>query len=248
MPSKEEELFKALGESINPVNLMDVTQRFRLFFYGDTDCGKTSLACRLVKDKGLLVYGDSAWSVVKKYEDVAHKWDVVPFDGFAQLRTIAEAHSAGHPTVAKYDTLLIDPVSVAVNTMLRRVADQNKVKVEGWPEYRVVERYLTDTIEILNKSDLNIIYTAHQKFPSDADREKKQFAIRGNLPEACYNVIAREVQLIGYMFKEKRGAKRQIQLEGTLTESAKCQIPGIEETTYDVDEFLILMKKWRDNQ
>lgn len=239
----DERVLQELRNTIRPVNFTDRPKRIRALLYGDTACGKTSLACRLVQDKGLLVYGDSAWSVIEKYPEVMAKWDVVPFENFVQLRAIAEASNSGD---LPYDTLLIDPMSVGVNTMLRKVADKNKVEAEGWPEFRIVERYLSDTIQILNKTDLNIIYTAHTKFPSDSDREKKKFAIRANMPEACYNVIAREVNLIGYMFKEKRGSNRQVQTEGTITESAKSQIPGIEETTYDVDEFLVLMKRWRN--
>ena len=216
--------------------------------YGDTGIGKTSLAVHLVENKGLAITGDSAWSVIEKYPAIMPKWERVPFDGLNQVRKIAELHIAGHPRIREFDTLLWDPTSVGVNVMLRRAAIKNRVEVEGWPEYRYVERAMMDTVELLNKTDMNIIYTAHIRFPSEADAKRQLLAIRPNMPEACYNLIARECNAIGYMYREKRGAKRRIQFEGTTTVTAKSQIAGIEEDTYDVDEVPTLVSAWRGGQ
>lgn len=235
-----------LNTTVQPMSVLEHERKLRAMFYADAGMGKTSLAVHLVENRGLAVTNDSAWSVIERYPDIAPKWDRVRFDGFSQIRSIVEAHAAGKERWAEYDTLLWDPCSASVNKMLRAVSTAKRREVEEWPDYRLVERYLIDTIDVLNASNLNIIYTAHVRFPNDNDAKKDMYAIRPNMPEASYFAIAREVQLIGYMFRENVGDKRKIQFQPTKRITAKTQIPTIDEGIYDADVIPELIRKWKN--
>jgi phage nucleotide-binding protein len=229
---------------------MGVLQQQRLLralLYADTGIGKTSLAVKLVEHKGIAITNDSAWSVIEAYPDVAPLWDRVPFQGFSQVRSIAEAHMEGIEPWCLYDTLLWDPCSASVNKMLRMVSKAKGRETEEWPDYRLVESYLSETIDVLNSSQLNVIYTAHLRFPSEADAKNKGlYAVRPSMPEASYNAIAREVQLIGYMFREDVGESRKIQFQPTKRVTAKTQIPTIPEGIYNAKDIPGLIRKWKD--
>jgi len=246
------DLQRELESFREPLSIESAPRKLRAFLYGDPGSGKTTLAAQLVESKGALFSTDSAW-VVLQNSPLAEKVDRWPFQGFSQIRAFVQAHEEGIEPYASYDTLIWDTVAKAIDNTLRTLVDAKKYPkeqsdplVEGWPHYRQVERALTDTIKVLNASDLNVIYTAHIRDPNTQDKEKKRFAIRPNSPEACYRQIAQEVQLIGWLYNEGRDAKEpKIQLKGTLQETAKSQIPTIPQGTYRVSEIPPLVNKWK---
>lgn len=236
-----------------PMSVADAPRRLRAFFYGDPGAGKTTLAGQLVENRGAIFTTDSAWVVLLDNPEVASKIDQWPFQGFAQIRAFAEAHMEGIEPYASYDTIIWDTVAKAVDNTLRVLVgakkypkEQQDPDVEAWPHYRQVERALIDTIAVLNKSDLNVIYTAHIRDPSTQDKEKKRFAIRPNSPNACYQAIAQEVQLIGWLFNENaKSTEPSIQLKGTLQETAKSQISTLPQGTYKVSQIPGKIREWK---
>lgn len=242
-----DEALKELNKTVQPVGVQEQERLLRACFYADAGMGKTSLGVHCVGNKGLAITSDSAWTVINSYPEVAPKWDRIRFEGFSQVRAIAEAHIEGLDRWAEYDTLLWDTVSASVNNMLRVTASSKGREVEEWPDYRIVERYLTDTIEILNKTKLNIIYTAHLRFPTEADAKNKQlYAVRPSMPEASYLAIAREVNLVGYLTRDDVGKKRRIQVEPTKRVTAKTQIPSIPEGIYDASAIPEMIRTWKN--
>lgn len=246
-----------LGE---PASALEQPKKLRAMFYGDTGAGKTTLAAQLIEKKACLIYADSAWVVVQKYPEIAKNIIPYPFDSFKQVRAIVEAHDEGIEPYASFDTLIWDTVSVSVKIMLRNLVlgkdgqkgltfDKNQQihpSVEGWPHYNIVEKALTETITALNRSDLNVIYTAHTREPTEQDQKKKKFAIRPDMPEACFKAVAREVQIIGWIHQENKDGPRLMQTIGTLTETAKCQIPTLEQGIHKIQEVKNAILKWKN--
>lgn len=247
---------QALNNTLKPVKLSDERRLFRSLFYGDPGSGKTSLAMECVKVLGgetALITTDSAWTVIlsesQEFLDTIHR---LPFSGFSQITTFLDARDQGIEPYAKCTNLVWDTVSTGVDHVMRNLVDQlpydakaqSHPLVEGWPHYRIAERALLDTILRVNKTDLNVIYTAHIRDPTEADTKKRRFAIRPNMPQASYNVVAREVSMIGWMYVDK--GKHRIQTAPTKTETAKSQIPTIPQSDLAVEDIPTLLRKWTD--
>jgi len=253
MDAKQLEL---LNKSIEggPESMADIPKLLRAYFYGDPGVGKTDLTARIleaINASPMWVYTDSGISTLFKFPELVKRTKPIPFDSFGQIRMLVQARDEGYEPYCNYDTLVLDTASTAINQMLREVVTANPLGppeqkhplVEAWPHYRIVESALKDTIEVLNKSGMHIIYLAHIRDPTEKDKTNKRFAIRPAGPEACYKQIAQEANLIGWQFKEKAEG-RLIQFEPTLQETAKTQIPTIDEKTYKVNQIPELIQKY----
>lgn len=255
----EAKALEALQALCQPMSLENEKRLLRLLFYGDPGTGKTSLIFEIIKRLGgntCLLTTDSAWTVLyqDKFKDLLPTIQRYPFAGFAQVRSIVEARKEGIEPYASFDHLVLDTVSTSVDSVMRKLVDtvkDPKVKaqqphdlVEGWPHYRITERALRDTVNELNRTDMNIFYAAHIREPNENDKAKKRFAIRPNMPQASYNVVAQEVSLIGWLHVEK--GKHLIQTQPTLTETAKSQIATIPQSILLADEIPDLVQKWMD--
>lgn len=258
----DEETLEKLKSIGGPRTLADVQKLVRAYVYGDPGVGKTDFfvkICRELNLSPIWVTADSGYSTVLKYPDVAERTYFTNFDSFSQLRLLAQAHDEGHEPFCNYDTLIWDTVSTSVNNTLRELvkikplSQDNKpitvrelgdpsLAIEAWGHYRMVESLMKTLVPVLNKSGMHIFYSAHIRDPTDKDKEKKRFAIRPAGPEATYRVIAQEANLLGWLYKE--GKERLIQFEPTLRETAKTQIPTIQEKTYKVTEVPELLNKY----
>src|SRR5216110_896678 len=233
--SVDTKLLKELDKLGSPPSMADQSLLFRGVLYGDIGAGKTDLACKIAYELGgstCLVYADSAWTTILNYPEIAKTVTKYPFGGFSMMRAILQARTEGIEPYCSYRNLIWDTWSTSIDLVLRNLTDQRKYpqeqhdpEVEGWPHYRLVERFFIDLVNKLNNSDLNIIYTAHLRFPNEADQKKSKLQVRPKAPEATFNVLARESNLVGYMYKNNSGGDRYIQLSGTKTEVAKCQLP-----------------------
>lgn len=242
----------ALNNNVQPSSIVTERKLIRALFYGEVGMGKTTLAAQLVEKKGLLVTTDSAWIVIHKYPELAEKIDRIPFDGLSQIRSIAQAHNEGHEPWADYDTLIWDTASTGVDLMLRRLVDAYEFKkqqmhrdLEAYPHYRMIERALIQTVNVLKDSKLNVIYLAHERAPTQEDRDNLETWIRASFPKASYRVLAREVSLIGWQHKNAAG-DRLVQFNSTNKVQAKSQLPTVEEKTYPVAEISELITKWKE--
>lgn len=225
----------------------------RALFYGDFGSGKTTTALKCIENKAIWITTDSAWVVIDKYPELQDKIVRWPFTGFSQIRSFCEAKEEGIEPWASADTFIWDTVTGSIKLSLlnllnnprMRFNDQRHDDVPSWTHYGIVERKLQETVDVLSRSKYNVIYLGHVREPNEQDLQKKRFAIRANAPEASYNIIAREVQLVGWLYREAKGQQRKIQFEGTTREQAKSQLSTIQEMTYNLDQIPDLVKKWK---
>jgi len=241
---------------------LDETKKLvRALFYGDFGVGKTTLAGAIAKIvepyEGkrdiCLVTTDSAYSVLTADEELKKRIKRYPFDSYSQIRMIALAHAEGIEPYVSYRTLIWDTVTTSNDEVLRDLVsrqkfekDQRHPELEAYPHYRMSANALKEVVKALKNTDMHVIYTAHVKFPNEQDKSKNKFAIRPNAPEMAYNVVGQEVNLIGWLFKEKEGREyvRKIQTTGTKEETAKSQIPTIPETILNQSEIPSLISQW----
>lgn len=238
----------SLGE---PMSLLQEPRLLRAYIYGDPKVGKTDLTAKIVQalgEKAIWLSTDSGWTTVLKYPEIAADVWKMPFDSFKQIRLIIQAHDEGVEPYCDYNVLVVDTIGKAIDMMLRILVKKKPLEKEQYDEmlearghYRMVEQLLKDTVEMVNKSGMHVIYTSHIRNPNDEDRKQKRFAIRPDAPEASFRVLAREVNLIGWLYKEN---VRKIQFNPTLTEIAGTQISTIQEKTYRVEEVPELISKF----
>lgn len=255
----EQEKLEALAKELSPVSVSDADFKFRGILYGDFGQGKTDLGAKIADalcDRFLLVYADSAWTTVLKYPNISTKMDKLPFGGLSQIDTILSAHAAGIEPYCHYQALMWDTASTSADTVLRNYVrvkgnsskmEVNRRGLEEYDHYRWLELGFRELIPKLRDSDLHIIYTAHKRDPKQKDLEEGKTAIRPAFPEATFNVLARESNMVGHVFATNK-LEYKIQLNGNSEVRAKCQIPGIEQRTYNTNEIPTLLQKWINKQ
>jgi hypothetical protein len=250
-----------LKEMGSQPSVADDTRLVRACFYGDLGVGKTTLAGRIAKVIGgpvCLINTDSAWTILQRDEELASRITRYKYDSQPQVRMIIQAHIEGIEPFASFRTIIWDTFTTSVDRSLRDLVrlkpetggNHPDPSLEAYKHYRMSANSTKDTVDLLAESDLNVIYTGHVRQPTDKDKNDGKFAIRPNSPEANYNVVGQEVNLIGWLFKEKLpGGKfsRKIQTSGTTTETAKSQIPTIPEAILDQDRIPELIEKWIRN-
>jgi len=252
MDAKDLAKLEAMGE---PSSVWEEQRLVRALFYGDYGAGKTTLAAQIAKvigGKTCLITTDSAWTVLHKDPDLAREITRFDFDSFAAIKLMIEAHNEGIEPWASYRTFIWDTFSTSVDRVLRFLVkakpfpnQQVDPTLEAYPHYRMAANGVKEIVDLFKKSDLNVVYLAHIRFPSESDKEKKkQFAIRPKAPEDAYSVIAQEVQLIGWLYREGREAQRKVQFQGTTQETGKSQISTIPEATYPANQIPELIQKW----
>lgn len=241
-----------LEKMASAVDISKESKLFRGCLYGDFGAGKTTLAGMLIgEDRAAWITSDSAWTALYKIPGIKDQVIRWPFEGYSQIRTICDGHAEGVEPFASLKWLVWDTVSTAVGDVLGKLAEaypfpkeQIHETLEGRPHYRMAAGGLKKTITALNRSGLNVVYICHDRLPSESDKENRLYAIRPNMPEASYKVMAQEVNLIGWLHKDAQG-NRQVQLNSTRLVTAKCQLPGIEEQIYTPEQLAELVKKWQ---
>ena len=253
--STDTEKLTVLSSEVSPVSMDDADFRFRGVLYGDFGQGKTDLGCKIANVLGerfLLIYSDSAWTTVLKYPDIAAKMDKLPFGGLSQISTILDAREKGIAPFSEYDVILWDTVSTSADTVLRNLVkvkgnspkmEVNRRGLEEYDHYRWLEISFKDLIPRLRDSDLHIVYTAHKRDPKQQDVKEGKLAIRPSFPEATFQVVARESNMVGHVYATDK-LEYRIQLNGTDQVRAKCQIPGIDQKIHLADNIPVLLKKW----
>jgi hypothetical protein len=249
-----EDKAKALAEITTPVQMSDLDFKARPFLYGDPGAGKTDLAIKmanLLGERVCLAYTDSNWTTILKYPDAVKKTTKFPVGGLSTITTFLDCRDAGIEPYAGVDVLIWDTTSTTVQLGLRNLVgarkfpkDQYAPDLEGRPHFRLIELGMIELLNRITKSDLHVIYTAHLRYPTEQDIKSGKISLRPAMPEATYKALAQHCNMVGYMYSTDTTGAYKIQLRGTEQITAKCQIPNIEQKTYDTNQIVPLLDEW----
>lgn len=223
--------------------------------YGVYGKRKTTTACSLVKEKGLLVSSDNSWQVLLKpiHSDLYNKITLVEYEGLSQLDYL---------DYDSYDTVIFDTFSKMVDNYLdlllesakwpsgasggnRRDKLQSTVKelkdieVPAPTDYRVVRDQFRPIVTRLIKAPINVIFTSHRNNPIPG--LSKDTTLQPRISDGVYSIIAEAADVIGYIEGGRRGFTINVDNNSTSCH-AKSRVEGIE-GTMPLDDFITKMRE-----
>jgi hypothetical protein len=229
-----------------------ISPYFVSVLYGDIGNCKTSLACNMVGERGLLLSSDDSWKVLKKprHSDLLDKIKVIPLQGLDQFPYI---------DFEGYDTIIWDTLSQSIDAFLDLLYDEadwggkyrdqlkttnpalKKMKIETLApvDYRVTR----DTVRpIINKlfyeTKANIIFTSQftDPIPGLSANQQKRPAI----PAATFKTVGTRADIIAHC--KLINGKATVDVTNGLTQLGKSRIEGIQ-GSLDFDTFV---KKYKE--
>lgn len=243
-----------------PKTLSEQRRLFRSLFYGDFGQGKTTQSGQIAKvipGNALYVTTDSNWTVLSNIPELEYKVARLRYQSYGdwrdgQLRLYGMLHDIvdKYKDGKEYSTLVLDTVSFMVDitrihlTKKKKFKDQRTPDASSWTHYNLIKDQLVELVIDFTNTNLNIIYIAHEREPTETERESGNFKLRPDLPESTFKTLARECNLIGYCFKDRNGGDYKFQTEGTSRITAKSQIPTVKQTIYKADQIAPLIQEW----
>lgn len=206
--------------------------------YGDYGSRKTTTACSMIKNKGLLLSSDDSWKVLlnPKHADIYAKVkdSIIIYEGLSQL---------AHIDFTGYDTIVWDTVSQSVDMYLDLLHDYAKwggnlretvttnhpdlkgLQNLGFADYRVTRDSFRPVLNRLFKeTEAHIVFTAQETEPI-AGMGKNQ-KVRPAIPQATFKIIGTRADVIGHT--KDLGTKTVIDVTNSLTQLGKTRIEGIQ--------------------
>lgn len=233
-------------ELIREANKDATTSAYRVsVLYGDFGKRKTITACRMVKEKGLLLSTDGSWKVLlnDRHKELKAKIHVIKLEGLSQLEYI---------NFDGYDTVIWDTISKSVDTTLDLLYDEaswagkyrdaitttNKelkgIEILAPMDYRVTRDLYRPVLTPLFNLNSHLIFTSQVKEPIkglSADMTK-----RPDIPNATFKVIAEAADLIVNIRPENRGFVADL-TENSISFLAKSRIEGLQ-GKMNLDDFV----------
>lgn len=251
--------------SVPPESLLGRTRYLNNFIYGEFGVGKTILACRCVRNKGLIIHTDSGTDSIYNHPELLDKIDVVPYSGLTQLTAIGEAITEGIEPWSLYDTVIVDTASQIQEEYLDWLNENFKFagsyrekavprnprsglseqEIIGLPDYHLARNNMRHPIKTLVKAPVDVWFLAHLREPSFLEQQKGKLVRRPTMTEKVFQLIARETSLLGLM--ERNGSKRTVQFTTDKKTVCKSRIKELDNQTLTDNEVVELLNKWRMN-
>lgn len=224
--------------------------------YGDIGKRKTTTACRMVKEKGLLLSSDDSWKVLlnDRHKELSSRITVVKLEGLSQLDYI---------DFDGYDTIIWDTISRSVDGYLDLLYDEaewksksgaamyrekivttskelKNVEVLAPMDYRVTRDIFRPALgKLFNELNSHIIFTSQHKEPIKG--LSATMTIRPDVPAATFKVIGERADIIGNIRPET--SKFVVDLtENSLAYMAKSRIEGLQ-GKMDLEAFIAKYKE-----
>jgi hypothetical protein len=221
--------------------------------YGTTGKRKTTGACEMILDRGILVSADNSWIVLQKnvHKDLRKKVKLVKYEGLSQLEYLDVSGDV-------YDTIILDTTTAMVDSYLdmlykeaswggkyRETISSKHPDLRGLSttapiDYKVTRDIVRPIVLSLVKAPVHVIFTMHVNHPLALSKNPnpKDLMLRPRLPEATWGVIAEQSNIIGYIdgTDNAKGFKINMDEKSSLY-VGKSQIEGIS-GQMDLDRFI----------
>jgi hypothetical protein len=219
--------------------------------YGDHGKRKTTTACSMVGERGLLLSSDDSWKVLlnDRHKELRDKVTVKSLTGISQLDYI---------DLSGYDTIIWDTLSQSVDNFLDILYDEGTwVGSTGKPafreqiksdnpelkgleilasmDYRVTRDKLRPAFNRLFKeTDAHLIFTSQfvEPFPGMGNQR-----VRPAIPAATFKVVGTRADIIGYITPASSTKFTIDMSENSLSLLGKSRIEGIQ-GKMNLDDFV----------
>lgn len=235
------------GERKELANRDATVNQYRVsVLYGDFGKRKTSTACSMVHERGLLLCSDDSWKVLlnERHSDLFKRLKVIKLEGLSQLDDI---------DFKDYDTIIWDTISKSVDRYLdllydkatwggkyrekitTQVEELQKVAILAPMDYRVTRDIFRPALDrLFNDINSHIIFTSQAKYPVKGLSADE--TIRPDVPNATFKIIAERADVIANIRPE--GRKFVVDLtENSTTFLAKSRIQELQ-GKMDLEDFV----------
>lgn len=215
--------------------------------YGDIGSRKTTTACSMVNERGLLLSSDASWKVLLNdcHREIREKVKIVPLEGLSQLEYI---------DFDGFDTIIWDTLSQSVDEFLDLLYDKanwggkyreqlktsdpvlKKLQIEALApaDYRVTRDTLRPILDrMFKKTNAHLIFTSHSIRPIPGLSANPQ--ARPSIPEATFKIIGTRADIIGQTIV--LGNKAFIDVSQGTTQLGKSRLETIQGRV-DLDVFV----------
>lgn len=219
--------------------------------YGDYGSRKTTTACSMVNERGLLLSSDDSWKVLlnKRHKEIADRIQkIVPLKGLSQLKYI---------DFSNYDTIMWDTVSHSVDMYLDLLYDKadwggkfrEKIVTKD-PELKGVEtlapvdyRVTRDALRpifnrLFEETSAHIIFTSQMTEPMPGLSQNQQK--RPSIPQATFKILGTRADVIALV--KGNGSRFTADVTQGLTQLGKSRFEGIQ-GSMDLDKFVSTYKE-----
>lgn len=204
--------------------------------YGDHGKRKTTTACSMVKEQGLLLTSDDSWKTLRKpiHKEIYDKVKPVKLTGLSQL---------AHIDFEGYDTIIWDTFSASVDMYIdmlydeaswtkgyrERISTRNdelkNVEILSAMDYRVTRDIFRPALGRFFNIPANLIFTSQWNEPMKGlspDMTRKP-----GIPNATFKIIATRADIIACLRPENRDFIADV-TENSIAYLGKSRIEGIE--------------------
>jgi hypothetical protein len=220
--------------------------------YGDYGKRKTTTACSMVGEKGLLLSSDDSWKVLlnERHKEISSKIKTISLRGLSQLEYV---------NFEGYDTIIWDTVNQSVEHYLDLLYDESSwggkyrdkitttnkelkdLEVLAPMDYRVLRDVFRPVLNrLFEQTEAHIIFTSQQNeiVPGLSKDQLRRPAI----PGSTFKIIGTRADIIANLTAGS-GNKFFAELtEGSITSLGKSRIEGLQ-GKMDLDNFVSKYKE-----
>ena len=217
--------------------------------YGEFGKRKTTTACGLIREHGLLISADNSWKVLKRdiHKDLLDKTELVLYDGLSQLEYIQYTN---------YDTVIFDTFSKMVDNYLDLLLDKatwggyrerlkselselKGLEVVAPIDYRVLRDQFRPVLSHIISQPVTKVFTFHVNDPIPG--LSKDDTRKPRIPNSTWSMIAELADVIGYLHTKGKEIVVGVD-EKRFGYVGKSRIDGIE-GEMPIEEFISVIQQ-----